>query len=100
MKLLASEYRAAGFRRVYRTFNHYLHYPIEDVLRRIEAPTLIVRGEADKLVSQTWAELLAATAPHGELVVVPKAAHMMSRFWPQELATAAAPFILGTFPVA
>ena len=83
MRLLASEYRSAGFRRVFQTFNHYRRYPIEDVLRRIEIPTLVIRGEADKLVSQQWAEHLADVAPNGELIVVPGAAHTMSRFWPR-----------------
>ena len=96
MKLLASEYRAAGFRRVFDTFNYYRRYPIEDALRRIEVPTLIVRGEDDKIVSQQWAEHLSEVTPNGELAVVPGTAHTMSRFWPRELADAATPFLLET----
>lgn len=94
MKLLAAEYRAAGFRRVYDTFNHYRRYPIEKVLRRVEVPTLIVRGADDKLVSEAWAERLAQAAPSGRLALVLGAAHTMSRFWPVELAQATEDFIL------
>lgn len=94
LKLLASEYRAAGLRRVYKTFNHYRNYPIGGRLRQVEAPTLVVRGEKDKLVSQPWAERVAELLPMGRLTVVPGAAHTMSHFWPRQLADVARPFIL------
>ena len=92
--LLLSEYRAAGFARVFKTFNFFRHYPIEEKLPQVRMPTLVVRGDRDRLVSQPWAERVAALLPQGRLVVVPGAAHTMSRFWPSDLADAARPFLL------
>ena len=43
MRLTASEYRRAGFRRVRDAFNHYRTYPMESAVRQIEQPTLIIR---------------------------------------------------------
>ena len=77
-RLLLSQYRAAGFRRVFATFNHYRHYPLEEMLPRVAAPTLVVRGEHDRLVSQPWAERVADLLPDGALAVAPGAAHTMA----------------------
>jgi pimeloyl-ACP methyl ester carboxylesterase len=46
------------------------------MLDRITAPTLIVWGERDTLVPVTIAELLAASLPHAELVIIPGAGHV------------------------
>ena len=95
IKLLAAEYRAAGFRRVYETFNYCRRYPLEEKVQQVRAPTLVVRGDRDKLVSQCWAERVTELLPRGELAIVPGAAHTMSHFWPWELARAARPFLAG-----
>lgn len=94
LSLLASEYRRADFRRVFSTFNYYRRYPLEDRLPGVAMPTLVVRGERDRLVPQGWAERVAELLPRARLVVVPGAAHTISRFWPQELADAVRPFLL------
>lgn len=92
---LLSEYRRAGFRRVYQTFEHYRRYPLEAGLGRVTQPALVIRGEFDRLAPQSWAEEVARLLPNGRLVVVPEAAHTMSRFWGEELARAARPFVRG-----
>ena len=82
---LVSEYCRAGFRRVYRTFEHYRRYPLEAGLRRVAQPALVIRGEFDRLVPQSSAEEDAPatrrTARRGA-----GAAHTMSRFWGEDLA--------------
>jgi 2-hydroxy-6-oxonona-2,4-dienedioate hydrolase len=48
---------------------------IEERLPLITQPTLVVRGERDGFVGQTWAETAAALLPRGQLVVVPRQPH-------------------------
>ncbi|WP_079162793.1 alpha/beta fold hydrolase [Streptomyces canus] len=44
-------------------------------MRRIEAPTLVLRGSDDRVAPQLWADRVTAHLPHGRLVVVSGAAH-------------------------
>jgi 2-hydroxy-6-oxonona-2,4-dienedioate hydrolase len=48
---------------------------IEERLPMVTQPTLVVRGERDGFVGQTWAETAAALLPRGRLVVVPRQPH-------------------------
>jgi 2-hydroxy-6-oxonona-2,4-dienedioate hydrolase len=91
---LLAEYRKAGFGRVAGTFREMLRDRIEDRLPEVEAPVLIVRGERDPIVTQPWAERLAALAPSGRLVVVPGAAHTLNHYQAKELADVVEPFLM------
>lgn len=91
--LLADDYRRAGFRRVYDTFNAYRLYPIDDRLAEVEAPALVLHGEHDQMVTQDWARTAAQRLPDGRLQVVPGVAHTMSHFWPRELGDAVRHFL-------
>jgi pimeloyl-ACP methyl ester carboxylesterase len=48
---------------------------IEERLPLITQPALVVRGEKDGFVGQTWAETAAALLPRGRLVVIPGQPH-------------------------
>jgi pimeloyl-ACP methyl ester carboxylesterase len=48
---------------------------IEERLPLVTQPALVVRGEQDGFVGQTWAETAAALLPRGRLVVVPGQPH-------------------------
>jgi len=48
---------------------------IEERLPLITQPALVVRGERDGFVGQTWAQTAAALLPRGQLVVVPRQPH-------------------------
>jgi 2-hydroxy-6-oxonona-2,4-dienedioate hydrolase len=48
---------------------------IEERLPLVTQPALVVRGEMDGFVGQTWAETAAALLPRGRLVVVPRQPH-------------------------
>jgi pimeloyl-ACP methyl ester carboxylesterase len=48
---------------------------IEERLPLIKQPALVVRGERDGFVGQTWAQTAAALLPRGQLVVVPRQPH-------------------------
>ena len=43
---------------------------MEELLPRVEAPTLVVRGEHDAFSSQAWCERAAELLPRGSLAVV------------------------------
>ncbi|WP_222268022.1 alpha/beta fold hydrolase [Modestobacter marinus] len=59
---------------------------LDEVLRRVGVPVLVVRGERDALVPREWALHLAGRAPHGRLVELPGAAHMVVHTRPDDVA--------------
>jgi pimeloyl-ACP methyl ester carboxylesterase len=67
----ARDYADCGLRRAAATFRHALRDPVERKLPLVHAPTLVVRGTVDPIVSQRWAQTVAATVPHGRLALVP-----------------------------
>ncbi|MGY2067808.1 alpha/beta fold hydrolase [Blastococcus sp. SYSU DS0619] len=60
--------------------------PIDERLRRVRVPVVVVRGARDTLCPAGWAQQVAAAAPRGRLVVLPGAAHMVVQTHPAELA--------------
>jgi pimeloyl-ACP methyl ester carboxylesterase len=72
-----ADYRDAGLCRVVATFREALADRVEDKLPYVAAPTLVVRGDHDRLVPQAWAEEVTRLLPRGRLAVVPGAGHMV-----------------------
>lgn len=64
-----------GPRRILQTARHALADAIEERAPHVDAPALVLRGEHDPLVSQRFAEELAAAFPDGRLVVIPESPH-------------------------
>ncbi|MDP9476918.1 MAG: alpha/beta hydrolase [Actinomycetota bacterium] len=93
LPVMLLDYASAGLRRSFATFRYALRDPIEEKLPRIQAPTLVVRGERDPIVPQRWAERAARLLPEGRLVVVPGAAHTMNYAAPSELARVVREFL-------
>ncbi len=67
---------------------------IEDRLPDIEAPTLVVRGTRDSLVTQRWAEEVAGLLPHGELLMIRGGTHTLNFVYPESFAFDILPFLL------
>jgi 2-hydroxy-6-oxonona-2,4-dienedioate hydrolase len=86
VRLVASDYLRAGPVTVAATAAEALRDRIEDTARRVEAPTLVVRGSRDPLVPHRWAERLAAAFPAGSLHVVEGAPHAVNYVAPEALA--------------
>jgi 2-hydroxy-6-oxonona-2,4-dienedioate hydrolase len=84
-----------GLRRAINMIRMALHDPIEQKLRRIRAPTLVVRGTRDAIVPQRWAEEAARLLPHGQLIVIERAAHTINYSQPSWLVDAVWPFLVG-----
>ncbi|MDH6546316.1 pimeloyl-ACP methyl ester carboxylesterase [Streptomyces sp. SAI-041] len=78
LAVAAADYLLTGAARFLAGFRHArldASGPFEERLRRVEAPTLVLRGAEDRVAPQHWAERVTADLPHGRLAVVPGAAH-------------------------
>ncbi|GAB4081573.1 alpha/beta hydrolase [Modestobacter muralis] len=60
--------------------------PVDERLRRVRVPVVVVRGSRDALCPHDWAVHLAGCAPRGRLVELPGAGHMLPHTRPAELA--------------
>jgi pimeloyl-ACP methyl ester carboxylesterase len=83
----------AGPWRSVRTIRRALDDPIEEKLADIEAPTLVVRPQRDRLVREAWTERLAELIPDAELVVLEKAAHAIGPRTASRLTALLVPFL-------
>lgn len=68
-------YTEAGPRWFVANLRPMLEHRIELALPLIEAETLVVRGEKDRVVPRYWAEEMAALAPRGRFAEVPGRGH-------------------------
>ncbi len=59
---------------------------LEQSLGRITAPTLVVMGAADRVVPAEAARRLADQIPHAELVLLPRAGHLLPHLEAERLA--------------
>jgi pimeloyl-ACP methyl ester carboxylesterase len=84
----------AGPWRSMRTLRRALEDPVEDKLGEIEAPTLVVRPEHDRLVPAEWPAEVAELIPDAELVVLPKAAHTIGPRAAVRLTALLVPFLV------
>jgi len=62
-------------------------------LGRIAAPTLILTGDQDRLISNEYSREMAALIPHASLVVIPECGHMSPLEQPAAVAAALAGFL-------
>jgi pimeloyl-ACP methyl ester carboxylesterase len=96
--VLIRDYLACGPRRALTTARHALGYRLEDHLADVPAPVLVVRGGADVIVPQRWAQEVTAALPDGRLAVVPGRGHALNYSAPGPLAAAIGPFLGGAPP--
>jgi pimeloyl-ACP methyl ester carboxylesterase len=83
----------AGPWRTVRTLRRALEDPIEDKFGEIEAPTLVVRPERDRLSPAYWSARIAERIPDAELVMLPKASHSIGPRTAARLTALLAPFL-------
>lgn len=82
-----------GPRRALGTLNHSLRDEMEERLSRIQVPTLVVRGELDPIVDDSWAERVASLLPKGRLAIMRGAPHNVNYKTPRELTSVLLPFL-------
>ncbi len=90
------DYAKFGLRRSLRTFQFAVHDRIEEKVPLVRAPTLVVRGARDPIVSQRWAEEVTRLLPEGRLVVIPGAPHTLNYSTPREFVRVLRPFLEGS----
>lgn len=91
--LATADYLRAGPRRMWHTLLDALASPVEDQLAQLDAPTLVVRGGRDAIVSQEWVEKVATLLPHGHLAIIPDAPHAANYNAPEQLAALVTMFL-------
>lgn len=67
------EWVRAGPRRLFNLVRTHLHDTIEESVRRLRVPVLVIRGGSDRLSSADWARSLAELVEDGHLTQVPGA---------------------------
>lgn len=83
----------AGVWRTWQTFRYALWDYTEEKLSAIQAPTLVVRGDRDRVAPQPWVEAITARLAKGQLVVIPKGPHCVNYTTPGALTQVVAHFI-------
>jgi pimeloyl-ACP methyl ester carboxylesterase len=84
----------AGPWRSVRSLQRALADPVEEKLSEIEAPTLVVRPERDRLVPEDWTKRVAKLIPDSELAVLPKAGHSVGPRTATRLTALLVPFLV------
>lgn len=93
--VMAKDYRRMG-KRLLSELQFMRWDPIEAKLPDLEVPTMLVRGENDRLVPQRWLEEAAQLIGTGHIAVVPHAAHAVNYSAPDDLIATVTPFLMGT----
>ena len=83
----------AGVWRTWQTFRYALWDYTEEKLSAIQAPTLVVRGERDRVAPQRWVEAITARLAKGHVVVIPKGPHCVNYTTPGALTQMVQHFI-------
>ncbi|HKT34232.1 MAG TPA: alpha/beta hydrolase [Nitrospira sp.] len=92
-RLMLRDYWRAGWRGIAAAVRMALHDRPESKLPQISAPTLVVRGSLDVLVSQDWVERMVRLLPDGHLLVLPGLAHTINYTAPTMFVNAIRPFL-------
>jgi 2-hydroxy-6-oxonona-2,4-dienedioate hydrolase len=79
------DYVLAGPWRAFDKLRHALADKIETKLPSIEAPTLVVRGERDPIISRAWPRKMARSLPRGRWAEIPGGPHCVNFSTPREL---------------
>jgi pimeloyl-ACP methyl ester carboxylesterase len=93
--ILARDVRDAGPRRVAATLGHSVRNRIEEDLRRVRVPVLLLRGEHDRIAPPRWLAEAAALVPGSQVATVPGAAHNAITTAGPEVAAATVALLAG-----
>ncbi|MFJ6695285.1 alpha/beta fold hydrolase [Streptomyces sp. NPDC091272] len=90
LALAAADYLITGPARFIKSFRHALDDaagPFAAHLKRVDAPTLVVRGSGDTIASTDWVRRVAGLVRDGRTAEVPGAAHAAHYSAPDAVAT-------------
>lgn len=91
--IVFQDYMRAGVRRTLLSLRYAVQDPIETKLPGVQVPTLVVRGNLDRVASQQWVERATRLLPHGQLALIDDAAHGVIFSQPEALVNAAQTFL-------
>ena len=86
-----------GAWRLQQTLELMVGYPMEQELPHVKAPTLVLRGSRDPIVSQEWAEQVAKRIPRAEVQTLPKSPHLLTFSAAPKLGDAVREFLAKSF---
>jgi pimeloyl-ACP methyl ester carboxylesterase len=75
MGLAVFTYLQAGPRWYFAKLGQMLDHHLEDTLPDVRQPTLVIRGEDDRISPRAWAQEVARLVPHARYVEVPGRGH-------------------------
>lgn len=93
LRTMFIDYPRFGLKRGLETFQYMTSDPIVQKLPQMTAPTLVIRGGKDPIVSQEWVDRMTALLPHAESAVAPTAAHAVNNDEPDTLVAIVEPFL-------
>jgi 2-hydroxy-6-oxonona-2,4-dienedioate hydrolase len=91
--LLALDYTLAGPHILVDELRELVGYRIADDLRRITAPSMVVRGTRDSIVPERWARRVATLLHAERYAAVPNGGHALNYSAPRALVDAVRPFL-------
>jgi 2-hydroxy-6-oxonona-2,4-dienedioate hydrolase len=91
--LLLGDYLRARPRRAVEELDVMFEDHIEDKLPRIEAPSMVLRGERDYIAPQRWVEEVADRLGADRLITLPNLGHALNYSAPDELMRFIRPFL-------
>jgi pimeloyl-ACP methyl ester carboxylesterase len=96
LPVMARDLADMGPRPAVRLVGVMLRDRIEDRLRRVGQPVLVVRGDGDRIVPHDWAAEVARLLPDGRLAVLPDAGHMPNWSATEALVAVVRDFLLSS----
>lgn len=84
--VLVRDYVDFGLLRARTMMREVIDDRIEDKLPEVRQPTVVLRGEVDRIVPRPWAEEVVRLLPQGRLTTVPGGAHTVNFTHPTEMA--------------
>lgn len=86
--LVLTDYLRCGLPWYTTQLRHMLTYPLEDGIRALRMPVLVLRGGRDPIAGLAWCRRLVRAGGDAELVLVPGHAHNCQHSAPRAVASA------------
>ena len=90
---LVADYLRVGPRRIVATARSALRDRVEDKLRRVTVPAVVIHGSRDPLAPERWCEHATSLLPHAHMVTIRGAAHAAHWSHPRPTAAALEPLL-------
>lgn len=83
-----TDYLRTGVRWYLRQVRHMLGYRLEDRVRELTVPLLLIRGGIDPVSGREWCRSIRDWAARSRLIEIPRAPHVAQRSSPRAVASA------------